>query len=211
MIDLSRRNVFVHIPKTGGAFIERWLPRGFRLGWDERGALGSFSNPAHSLLARANQHCTLAQIEDLVFGGPVPDDFRIFTVVRHPERRFLGAWASRKLPPARLSPIRGRLRAGLLMRLAERRHRRLPDLALHLRPAGGPSGRDGLGGPGAGATARIRRRRLGRPAAGLGAGPDAAGAEKRLSAPRADARGEARGGPGRRGPVLCRGFWPVRL
>ena len=134
MIDLSRRNVFVHIPKTGGAVIERWFPRGFRLGWGERGALGSFSNPAHSRLARANQHCTLAQIEDLVFGGSVPDDFRVFTVVRHPERRFLGEWASRKLPPVRLSPIHGRLPAGLLMRPAERSHPRLPDLALHLRP-----------------------------------------------------------------------------
>lgn len=69
-----------------------------------------------------------------MFGGPVLDDFRIFTVVRHPERRFLGEWASRKLPPARLSPIRGRLPAGLLMRLAECPHPRLPDLALHLRP-----------------------------------------------------------------------------
>lgn len=181
MIDLSRRNVFVHIPKTGGTVIERWFLRGFGLGWDERGALGSFSNPAHSRLARANQHCTRAQIEDLVFGTPVPDNFRIFTVVRHPERRFLGEWASRKLPPARLSPIRGRLPAGLLMRLAECPRPRLPDLALHLRPAGGLSGRGGLGGPGA--AARIRRRRLGRPAAGLGAGPDAAGAGKRLSSP----------------------------
>ncbi|WP_273500074.1 hypothetical protein [Paracoccus sphaerophysae] len=72
MIDLSRRNVLVHIPKTGATVTERWLPRGFGLGWDQRGALGSFSNPAHSRLARANQHCTLAQIEDLVFGGPVP-------------------------------------------------------------------------------------------------------------------------------------------
>lgn len=134
MIDLHRRIVFIHIPKTGGTAVERWFLRQRGLGWAERGALGIFANPRGSRLARAHQHCALDQVERLVFGGTIPADFRIFAVVRDPESRFLSEWASRKLPPARLSPLRMRLPARLLMRLAERPHPMLPDLALHLAP-----------------------------------------------------------------------------
>ena len=149
MIDLKHRILFIHIPKTGGTAVERYFLSIRGLGWLDRGALGIFRNPADSRLARGHQHCTLAQVERYVFGGSIPDDFRIFAIVRHPEARFLSEWASRKLPPARLSPLRFRLPARLLMRLAEKPHPALPDLATHLLPQSRYL-------EGAGATGRVR-------------------------------------------------------
>lgn len=134
MIDLKHRIIFIHIPKTGGTAVERYFLSLRGLGWPDRGALGIFRNPTGSRLARGHQHCTLAQVERLVFGGRIPDDFRIFATVRHPEARFISEWASRRLPPARLSPVQFRLPARLLMRLAERPSAALPDLASHLVP-----------------------------------------------------------------------------
>ena len=134
MIDLKHRIIFIHIPKTGGTAVERWFLSLRGLDWADRGALGIFPNPADSRLARGHQHCTLRQVEEIVFGGHIPDDFRIFATVRHPETRFISEWASRRLPPARLSPLQVRLPARLLMRLAERPVAALPDLASHLLP-----------------------------------------------------------------------------
>lgn len=133
MIDLQHRIVFIHIPKTGGTAVERYFLSLRGLDWADRGALGIFSNPPGSRLARGHQHCSLSQVETHVFGGEIPDDFRIFATVRHPESRFLSEWASRKLPPARLSPLQVRLPARLLMHLAENPHPALPDLATHLQ------------------------------------------------------------------------------
>lgn len=134
MIDLKNRIVFIHIPKTGGSSIERYFLKIRGLDDVDSAALGVFKNRKSSNLERGNQHNSLAMYEKYYFGGPIPDDFRIFTVVRNPYNRFWSEWKSRKLPPPMRFPVSFYLSAEQLIFLAEKRFSILKDFNSHIHP-----------------------------------------------------------------------------
>lgn len=138
MIDLKHRIIFLHLPKTAGTSVERWFLdlRGLRP-LDE-GALGVFTNPRRARLERANGHASLEMVEDLVFGGDIPPDFRLFTIVRDPLARLLSEWSYRRVPSPRRLGFGLRLPLRLMLaEAAEPPHPLAPwlrDLRAHLRP-----------------------------------------------------------------------------
>ncbi|MEL6465519.1 MAG: sulfotransferase family 2 domain-containing protein [Pseudomonadota bacterium] len=134
MIDLKHRVIFVHIPKTAGTSVEQYFMQIRGLEDRNRAALGVFKNGKDSDLERGNQHNTLKMYEDFFFGGAVPEDFRIFTVVRDPYKRFWSEWRSRKLPPPMRFPISFYLSVAQFIRLSERPVPVLKDLNSHMRP-----------------------------------------------------------------------------
>lgn len=138
MIDLKHRIIFLHLPKTAGTSVERWFLDLRGLGPLDEGALGLFTNPRRARLERANGHASLEMVEDLVFGGDIPADFRLFTIVRDPLARLLSEWSYRRVPsPQRLGfGLRLPLRL-MLAEAAEPSHPLAPwlrDLRTHLRP-----------------------------------------------------------------------------
>lgn len=134
MIDLKNRIIFVHIPKCAGTSIEHYFMQIRGLDYRNRAALGIFKNRKSADLERGNQHCTLSMIEDLWFGGEIPADFRIFTVVRDPYRRFWSEYSYRRLPPPDRFPFSTHLPLDLLIYLAKHPVARLKDLDSHMRP-----------------------------------------------------------------------------
>lgn len=134
MIDLKNRVIFVHVPKCAGTSVERYFMNIRGLEECNRAALSIFKNGKESDLERGNQHNTLEMYEKYYFGGAIPDDFRIFTVVRDPHKRFWSEWRSRKLPPPMRFPISFYLSAQQLARLSEKPVRVLKDLNSHMRP-----------------------------------------------------------------------------
>lgn len=134
MIDLKNKIVFVHVPKCAGTSIEEYFMQIRGLDHRNRAALGIFKNDKSSELERGNQHCTLSMIEEFWFGGEIPEDFRIFTVVRNPFSRFWSEYSYRYLPPPDRYPISTRLPLGLLIHLARNPVPVLKDLNSHLRP-----------------------------------------------------------------------------
>lgn len=102
----------------------------------EGGALALFRNPLPSRFERAHGHCSLEMYENLVFGGTIAADFRIFTGVRDPLARFLREWRYRRLPGR--SRLGGRPPLWLLAAAAQDTQGvlggRLKDLCAHLRP-----------------------------------------------------------------------------
>lgn len=135
MIDLKHRVLFVHVPKTGGSAVEAYFRsiRGIRS--EDQGALAIFRNgSANSRLERGNQHNSLEMYERFYFGGPIPQDYTVFTVVRDPLARFWSEWKSRRLPPPNRFPFSFRLTTRQLQYLAENPVALLKDLDSHLRP-----------------------------------------------------------------------------
>ena len=134
MIDLKHRILFVHVPKAAGTSVEEY----FRIlrGLDEVDipALGIFKNNKASHLERGNQHCTLEMYEQYFFGGPVPDDWRLFTVIRNPYSRFWSEWKYRRLPPPERFYFSSLMSVPMLIRLSDRPIARLKDLNSHMRP-----------------------------------------------------------------------------
>lgn len=135
MIDFKNKIIFIHIPKTGGTAIERYFARIRRLHDRDLAALFIFKNPdKRSALERGMQHCSLGMYESLVFGGRIPDDFRLFTVVREPEERFWSEWRWRRLPPTHWPLPSMRLSVRALIWLSHQRFTLLKDLNSHMRP-----------------------------------------------------------------------------
>lgn len=134
MIDLHHRIIFVHVPKTAGSSVEQYFMQRRGLEDRNRAALGIFKNGKDSDLERGNQHNTLEMYERYYFGGAIPEDFRIFTIVRDPYKRFWSEWRSRKLPPPMRSPISFYLSVGQMIRLTEKPVAVLKDLNSHMRP-----------------------------------------------------------------------------
>lgn len=135
MIDLKNKIIFIHIPKTAGTAIESYFLQARGLDYRNRAALGIFANSNKSSnLERHNQHCSLSMIEKYYFGGKIPKDYRIFSVVRCPYKRFWSEWSSRKLPPPNRFPLSFYLPTKILINLAEREVERLKDLNSHMRP-----------------------------------------------------------------------------
>lgn len=134
MIDLKNRIIFIHIPKTGGSSVEQYFREFRNLGEHEMPALGIFINDKKSVLERQNGHNSLQAYERCYFGGPIPDDFRVFTVVRDPIKRFWSEYSSRRLPPPNRVPVSFLLSARTFQRLAEKPVPILKDLNSHLRP-----------------------------------------------------------------------------
>lgn len=81
----GRRILFVHIPKTGGSSVSRWL-----------GAAGAegFRIPARTALPCPPQHFHAALLQAL-FPGPGWFDYA-FAITRHPEARILSEYTWRK-------------------------------------------------------------------------------------------------------------------
>ena len=135
MIDLRNKIIFIHIPKTAGTSIESYFLWARGLHYSDRAALGIFTNSNKlSDLERGNQHCSLSMIEQYYFGGKIPEEYRIFTVVRCPYERFWSEWASRRLPPPNRFPLSFHLSASTLIKLAKQEIPALKDLNSHMRP-----------------------------------------------------------------------------
>lgn len=135
MIDLKNKIIFIHIPKTGGTSIEKYFLNLRGLEANDAAAIGIFKNLLKtSNLERANQHCSLKMIEDYYFGGKIPSDFKIFSVVRNPYDRFFSELNYRRLPPPDRFPLSFRLPAHFLIYLADKQFTSLKDLNSHMRP-----------------------------------------------------------------------------
>lgn len=135
MIDLKNKIIFIHIPKTAGTAIESYFLQVRGLDYRNRAALGIFANSNKaSDLERHNQHCSLSMIEKYYFGGKIPEDYRIFSIVRCPYERFWSEWSSRKLPPPNRFPLSFYLSTKMLIDLTERELFSLKDLNSHMRP-----------------------------------------------------------------------------
>lgn len=134
MIDLKNRIIFIHIPKTAGTSVEQYFLNIRGLEERNRAALAIFKNGKDSDLERGNQHNTLAMYEDYYFGGEIPGDFRLFTIVRDPYKRFWSEWRSRKLPPPMRFPVSFYLSVGQMIRLTEKPIPVLKDFNSHMYP-----------------------------------------------------------------------------
>lgn len=134
MIDLKNRVVYVHIPKTAGTSIEKYFLNSRGLKFEDRAALGIFKNDLNSSLERANSHSSLSDLESYYFGGEIPSDYRIFTVVRDPYKRFWSEWSYRRIPNPKRYPVSFYLPVKTLTRLAKNPVSRLKDLNSHMRP-----------------------------------------------------------------------------
>jgi hypothetical protein len=135
MIDLKNRVIFVHIPETAGTSVETYFLKARHLRPENAGALGIILvNNKLSNRERANQHYTLQMYESLYFGGLIPDEFKIFTIVRDPYTRFWSEWSSRRLPTPNRFPMSFFLSLRLMIYLAERPISRLQDLNAHISP-----------------------------------------------------------------------------
>ncbi len=89
MIDLKNKIIFIHIPKTGGQSIEDYFLRINDLSNKDKASLFLFKNSRESNMSRSNDHLTLEMYEKYYFGGEIPEDFKIFSVVRNPYNRFV--------------------------------------------------------------------------------------------------------------------------
>jgi hypothetical protein len=134
MIDLKNRILFVHVPKAAGTSVEEYFRQLRGLDEVDIPALGIFKNAKASNLERGNQHCSLEMYEKYYFGGPVPEDWRLFTVVRNPYNRFWSEWKYRRLPPPQRFYVSTLLSVPMLIRLSEKPIERLKDLNSHMRP-----------------------------------------------------------------------------
>ena len=134
MIDLKNKIVFVHVPKCAGTSIEHYFMQIRGLDHRNRAALGIFKNRKSADLERGNQHCSLSMIEDLWFGGEIPADFCIFTVVHDHCRRSCSEYSNRRLPPPDWFPFSMHLPLDLLIYLARHPVAKLKDLDSHMRP-----------------------------------------------------------------------------
>ena len=134
LIDLQRRILFIHIPKTAGRSIEAYFRNIGGLSLAEQGAHYQFLNAPGSSLERANDHCSLEMYENFFFGGAVPDDFRIFSVVRDPVERFWSEYRYRRIPSPKRFPISFPVPAETLIQWIDACPVQLKDVACHLRP-----------------------------------------------------------------------------
>lgn len=134
MIDLKNKILFIHIPKTAGVSVEQYFHNIRGLKEKNRAALGLFRNAGDTDLERGNSHCSLKMYEDYYFGGEIPNDFKIFTVVRDPYTRFWSEVAYRRLPPPNRFPISFRVSARFLAFLARKKYQILLDLNCHMAP-----------------------------------------------------------------------------
>ena len=134
MIDLKNKILFIHIPKTAGQSIEQYFYKICGLEEKNGAALGFFRNAGETDLERANSHCSLKMYEDYYFGGEIPSDFKIFTVIRDPYARFWSELAYRRLPPPNRFPVSFRISARFLAFLARNKHPLLRDLNSHMKP-----------------------------------------------------------------------------
>lgn len=134
MIDLVNKIIFIHIPKTGGTSIENFFCTLRSIERTDIGSLGVFINDKSSNLERQNGHCTLAMYEDIYFGGEIPADYTLFTVVRDPISRFWSEYFWRRLPPPSRYPVSARVPLPLLMHFQKHPCPILKDLNSHLKP-----------------------------------------------------------------------------
>lgn len=134
MIDLKNNIVFIHVPKAAGTSVEEYFRQLRGLEEVDIPALGIFKNQKSSNLERGNQHCTLEMYEKYYFGGPIPPNWRVFTVVRNPYNRFWSEWKYRRLPPPQRFYVSTRLSVPMLIRLSEKPIKVLKDLNSHMRP-----------------------------------------------------------------------------
>ena len=134
MIDLKNKILFIHIPKTAGRSVQHYFHKIRGLDEKNRAALGLFRNTGETDLERGNSHCSLKMYEDYYFGGEIPSDFKIFTVIRDPYARFWSELAYRRLPPPNRFPVSFRISARVLAFLARKKYPILRDLNCHMVP-----------------------------------------------------------------------------
>ena len=133
MIDLKNKVIYIHIPKTAGTAVEQYFLDIRGLDVKNRPAMGIFINDKKSDLERQNGHCSLEMYESFYFGGKIPEEYKIFTVVRNPISRFWSEYRYRRLPPPNRFPIHMNLPASALKFLTENPVGVLKDLNSHMR------------------------------------------------------------------------------
>ncbi len=109
MIDHKTKVCFIHIPKNAGQSVERWFLDLHQLDHDDRSELHLFKNDFESGLPRAADHYSYHHYRDHVFGGRVPDDYRMFAIVRDPIARLRSELSYRfhgRIPPRALLRLR---------------------------------------------------------------------------------------------------------
>ena len=101
MIDLKNKIIFIHIPKTAGTSIEKYFQKIRYLDDRDISSIGIFKIQK---LKVGERQSTLQSSYDreIFFGGEIPKDYKIFTVVRNPYTRFWSEWSSRKLPTEKI-------------------------------------------------------------------------------------------------------------
>ena len=70
---------------------------------------------------------------EIFFGGEIPKDYKIFTVVRNPYTRFWSEWSSRKLPPPKRFPFSFYLPLKTLIYLTKKNFYFLKDFNSHMK------------------------------------------------------------------------------
>lgn len=112
MIDHENKICFIHIPKTAGQSIESWLMdlRGLNVNnLEHRELMYLGKNDFSSGLPRTASHYSYSDIRDVVFDGAIPDDYRLFAVVRDPIARLRSELSYRfngRIPPRVLLAMR---------------------------------------------------------------------------------------------------------
>jgi len=134
VIDFKNKIIFIHIPKTGGTSVEMYFQKIRNLSDHDISSLAIFKNKKESNLERGNQHCSLSMYEKFFFGGRIPEDYRIFTIVRNPYTRFWSEWSSRKLPPPSRFIVSFYLPLILLIFLSKKKYNFLKDFNSHMKP-----------------------------------------------------------------------------
>lgn len=83
---LKHKHIFIHIPKCGGSSIEEKF--------QEIGDRPIFKNGSIAVINNHTpQHCTYLELKKL---NMIPEDYKVFTVVRHPFDRFISEFNYRK-------------------------------------------------------------------------------------------------------------------
>lgn len=80
-IFLKNKFVFIHIPKTGGTSVEEEFK--------SRGDNPLFFSSEYFVNSHSPQHSTY---DELNSWGLIPNDFKIFAVIRHPYERFISEY-----------------------------------------------------------------------------------------------------------------------
>lgn len=78
---IKNKLVFIHIPKTGGTSIEEEFKN--------RGDEPLFFSSEYKINNHSPQHSTYNELKNWNF---IPDNFKVFTIIRHPYERFISEY-----------------------------------------------------------------------------------------------------------------------